>query len=120
MNWLESALTVTRRPEYFGRVRINEFTVLGHQSQPGHTHDEDHVTVLGEGVFLLRKKLPNGKMIERSYRVPRYGIHIELIDKDVEHEFVNLTDQPLNYYCIFSTLDETGELAEAYARSAHG
>lgn len=110
--WLEAALNVGPFEDWYGGIYARPQSIAPRETYHGGTHDYDHISILGEGVYLLRTKKPNGDVRERSYRVLRHELGIVNIKAEDEHDIVNLTDKPIHFLCMSLQSDNTGEIRE--------
>lgn len=110
--WVSCALSVLPRENWYGAIYLRPQSIEPFGTYHGGTHPYDHPSIFAEGVFLVRIKRPSGEILERSYRVPRFGHGIVNIKKGEEHDVVNLTAERLHWLCASLQADNNGEIRE--------
>ena len=95
-------------------IRPNHLEKVG-DSTPGHTHNFDHTTIFFSGSFLVKAKMPDGSVIERTFKAPAHA----LIRADVEHDIIALENNSV-FWCVYSHRNPQGEISEVNTGWLHG
>lgn len=91
---------------YFGNIWVRQYVLeKAGESNQGHYHLFDHVTLLAKGSV----KVEIEGMPPKEFTAPTFIV----IKKDFSHKFTAMTDDVL-WYCVFAIRDENGELTDLY------
>lgn len=93
----------------YGNVFIREIIMrVRGQILPGHRHNHDHVTFVGQGRIRAKIKSPtDGQVRVKEFAAPAWFE----VPADADHEFTALTDE-CKCYCVFALRDADGAVAE--------
>lgn len=89
---------------FFGNIWVRQRVLKQGETQPGHQHHFDHVTLLAQGRVEVQVE---GR--SKEFEAPTFIV----IRKEHEHAFTALTEQAI-YYCVFALRDLDGEIMDHF------
>lgn len=95
-----------------GNIFIRKVKLTGHQMLPGHQHNFDHATFVGQGRVRVTITYPDGRMTVTEYTAPTFFE----VPADATHQVEALSDGAI-CYCAFAVRDPSGEIAEHVTES---